>query len=266
MPPPFPSRSPRRTVGAVALAAWLAVSGCAAIDRAQSHLQHALQPAPGPPPITVEQASTLDDAEVRRRIAFLSERLDRSRRHATIWQVGWLAVNTGGLAAGALQATADEADDRAFGIIGATKAALGTAYLLIDPMPGRTGADPIRAMSAATATDRTEQLVAAEALVYASAARSAQRTAWAMHAGNIALNLIGGAILLGRDAPELAALSFGVDANVGTVQILSQPWHPRRDWTEYQETLVAPGTRDAARAPRWRLAPSAGGVAFVWEY
>lgn len=260
------SRLPRRAVSAMALAAWFTFSGCAAIDRAQNHIEQALQPAPGPPPITIEQAAALDDAEVQRRIAFLSERLDRSRRHATIWQVGWLMVNTGGLAAGALQATADEADDRVFGIIGATKAALGTAYLLFDPMPGRCGADPIRAMSDATASERADQLVAAEALLYETAARSAQRTAWPMHAGNVALNLIGGAILLARDAPELAAMSFGIDANVGTVQILSQPWRPRRDWTEYQATLVAPGTRDASLVPRWRMAPSAGGIAIALDF
>lgn len=251
----------------VSLFALLA-SGCATLRGAPEAVLAAMNPEPGPPPISTAAAGVLTDAEVTRRLGFVTERLDAGRRHASLWQYGWLLVNAGGMTAATVQAAGASGDDRVFAIIGASKGALGTAYVLAQPMPGRSGADPIRALPGETLEDRAAQLVAAEALLYEAAARSAQRTAWPMHLGNIALNLVGGVVLLARDNAGLAALSFGVDAAVGEVQILSQPWQPRTHWQEYQRTLA--GNADGVVPPQhrgaWRLAPAPGGLALAFDF
>lgn len=251
-----------------AIAGWLLLlcsTGCGTLQHTTAAALDAFNPAPGPAPIAASSAVVLPADEVDRRLAFVQERLDRGRRHATFWQYGWLLVNAGGMTAASVQAAGSSGDDQAYAIIGASKGAIGTVYLLAQPLPGRSGAEPIRAMPADTEADRAAQLVAAEELLYAAAARSEQRASWPMHAGNVAINLIGGIILLARGDAGLAALSFGVDAAVGEVQIWTQPWRPRRDWTEYHAWLATGATATPASSS-WRLAPARGGLALAIDF
>lgn len=60
----------------------------------------------------------------------------------------------GGVNGASVQAVDASGDDRAFAIVAASKGALGTAYLLTQPMPARCGADAIHAMPSATAEGR----------------------------------------------------------------------------------------------------------------
>lgn len=241
-----------------------ALSGCSAMHQATDIAREVLNPSPpGPRPITAAAAAQLPDAEIERRLAFVTERLDAGRTHANLWQYGFLAVNAGGTIAATALAPGDEGDDQVFDIIEASKGLIGIIYLLTSPMPGRQGADPVRAMPSATHDERAAQLAAAEELLYETAGRSYQRTGWVLHAGNVAINAAGAAVLLAREAYDKAALSFFLDTAVGEAQILLQPWQPLTDWREYEAfTTGIPPDPEA----RWRVVPQADGVALRLEF
>ncbi len=240
------------------------LAGCAAMRDATTIARDVLQPKPpGRAPVSAEAAASLPESEIERRLAFVTERLDAGRSHAWWWQYGFLAVNAGGMIAATAVAPGDEGDDQVFDIIEASKGLIGVIYLLTSPMPGRQGADPIRAMPAATHAERAAQLAAAEALLFETAGRSYQRTTWVLHAGNVAINAAGGAVLLAREAYDKAALSFFLDTAIGEAQILLQPWQPLTDWREYQAfTSGVPPHPEA----RWRLVPREDGVALRYEF
>ena len=92
--------------------------------------------------------SSLSDSELDARLRFLEERIDAGETYTKGWQYGW----TGGYALGAgvgtgLAIKTDRAKNRANHIVTASKAALGTTRMLLQPHPGRHGADAMRAVS-----------------------------------------------------------------------------------------------------------------------
>lgn len=240
------------------------LGGCAAMRDAAVVARDVLQPSPpGPKPTSAEAAAALPDAEIERRLAFITQRLDDGRTHAFLWQWGFFALNAGGMIAGAAVAPGDEGDDQVYDIIAASKGLIGVLYLLTSPMPGRHGADPIRDMPAATHAERAAQLAAAEALLYETAGRSYQRTSWVLHAGNAAINAAGASVLLAREAYGKAAQSFFIDFTVGEAQILLQPWQPLHDWKDYEQFTTGVPPEPQAR---WQLVPQAEGLALRLEF
>lgn len=239
------------------------LSGCATIGRVASAASGLGPPEPALPP-GVEASP--GDAELDRRLAFLTRALDDDHLHAAAWQYGWLAVNAGGGAASAAQAATDSGTDRDYDIIEAGKSAIGVAYLLIAPMPGRHGADPIRDMPDATRADRLARLRRAEELLHAAAARAEERTHWAPHVGNVAFNLASAIPLFILGDAGNGALALGLDTAVGAVQIFTQPWNPAQEWQEYLE-LVATGQPPVPeRHVRWRVGPHGPGLALALSF
>lgn len=231
------------------------------MQRSTTAVLDALSPAPGPPPISAPEAAGLADEQIDQRLTFITERLDAGRFHARFWQYGWLTVNGGGMILASAQAPFDDGNDQVFDIIEASKGLIGVLYLLVQPMPGRDGAEPIRALPDATHDDKVARLVQAESLLYATAARAEQRKSWVIHLGNLVLNLTGGAILLARGDAGLAALSAGLDTTVGEIQIWTQPWQPTSDWHEYQRLVVSGQPVASAPPTSWRIGPRGRGLA-----
>jgi hypothetical protein len=71
-----------------------------------------------PPANATEQPdaarTSLSDAEIERRLDFIEQRLDASKRHAQIWYWSWMTVNVGAtVGLSVASAITDEADDRA---------------------------------------------------------------------------------------------------------------------------------------------------------
>lgn len=248
-------------IAPLALAALLAANpGCAFLGEALEPLQ--ARPYPG----LVGAPEALGEGEVERRLEFVNARLDANRRHAAAWQYGWLVVNVGGTAASSAFAAIDEGNEQVFDILEAAKGTVGSIRLLVDPMPGMSGADPIRAMPSRTAADKLAQLARAERLLWDEAQRARQRTGWFVHVGNVVFNLASGAVLLALDEPVLAAVAFGVDTVVGEAQILTAPWRPIDDWEEY-ERFVATGLGAGPSPPtRWHVRPNGRGVVIAVEF
>jgi hypothetical protein len=248
----------RAAVASLVLLVCCALDGCSMARRAAAPFF----PEPDPLPVDRQDVSSLDDATIDRRVDFITERLDASQVHAAAWEYGWLAVNGGGMVvSSAFAATDDDSHDRAYDIIEAVKAAIGTVYQIALPMPGTEGGAPIVAMPSETHAEKIERLRAAESVLSDAAARARQRTSWPLHLGNVAINLVGGAILLGLDEPGLAARSFAIDTLGGEAQIWTQPWEPETDWEEYQHFVATGDTVPPAREVQWHIVPRVGGAA-----
>jgi len=203
------------------------------------------------------------EREATARLAFLEERLDAGRRHAELWSWSWLAINGTGLGSTVYTAvTTNHGDTRAFNAVQASQAALGVADVLwMRPMPGRMGADSLRA--AAAHGDSADLRVAeGERLLVASATRAESRRDWRLHAANLALQAIGAGVLLALDEPGNAGLSMLLGLVGGEANFWSEPSRATGDLDAYRH-LVATGV-----VPRtsWQLAPHRNGVALVLRY
>lgn len=241
---------------ALALLALLGSSGCAAVQDSVRFAKSVLDPGvPGPKPITADAAAELSDEQIAQRLGFITTRLDDNRAHAAWWYYGFLAVNVGGVAAGAATAAVDtDKSDQIYDILNASLGVIGTGYMLAAPLPGRSGADPITELPDATHADRAAQLAEAEAILYDAAGRAKQRTGWIMHTGNVVLNGSAASVLLARESYGNAALLFFLNTAVGEAQILLTPWEPETSWGQYQER-VANGGIPADPHARWGIGP-----------
>lgn len=194
------------------------------------------------------------------RLGFVEQRLDDQRLHSQLWQYGWTAVNGTGLVLGTYQAASTQnGDDRVVGIVDATKSVIGLADLYFRPLPGLHGADPIRAMPGDTPEQQEERLAAAERLLKADAERAEERWGWAQHVGNLAVNLAGGAVILGFGSKSSALTDTLIGLAAGEVQILSAPWEPVRSLGDYR-------SRFGGLAAAMELRPRPGGLELAFHF
>ena len=185
------------------------------------------------------------DAELDARLRFLEERLDAGRRHAQTWYYGWLGFNTVCLGYTTASAATDSARSRSFDIVNAAQAAVGVAdLLLLRPIPGREGADPMRGPADASHEEKLARLAEGERILLAAAQRADERSSWTNHLGNLAFNLLGGGILLALHEERYAAVAALSGTAVGEVYIWSEPSRAPTDLADYLRLIGdAPPTR-----------------------
>lgn len=208
--------------------------------------------------------TSLSDAEIERRLDFIEQRLDASKRHAQIWYWSWLTIN-GGATVGlsVASAIADDADDRAAYIPQAALAALGVADLtVIRPLEARFGAEPIRRLPEATRTQRLHKLERAEALLRGNARRAEGRKSWLLHLANFGLNGAAGLATYATGQTSDAIVSFATGFAAGEIYIWSEPGAPARDWQDYQRFK----TRGSAAGLRLSVVPGFGRIALKLEW
>lgn len=243
----------RAVAGALVLAL---LNGCAVVEGGKKLAHEAFDPGVhGPKPLSAAEAAQLGDDEINRRLDFVTRSLDDHRTHAAWWYYGFLTVNAVGMVAGAATAAVeDDNDDQIYDILNSSLGLIGTGYMLAAPLPGRSGADPVRLMPSATHDDRAAQLAEAEDILYGAAGRAKQRTGWLLHTGNVVLNASAASVLLARESYGNAALLFFLNAAIGEAQILLTPWQPLTNWEEYQ-ALIASGGVPPDPQVRWGVGP-----------
>jgi hypothetical protein len=239
-----------KDVRAVLMAALL-LAGTAAPGRAQ--------------PVEVgPQLEGLDDPEIQARTGFLEERLDAGRRSAQAWQYGWTGVygvTTTVSAVGTL--LADDADDRVYNLVGAVKSAGALAQLLLDPLPARLGAAPMREVPATTRRGRLERLAVGERQLFVNAARAEQRYSLRRHLEGVTTNLIGGAVIWAFGDSSDAVVSTLSGIAVGELQIWTQPWRATGDLEDYRNRFT---DGSPVGAGDWELRPRPGGVELALRF
>ncbi len=204
------------------------------------------------------------DAEVERRLEFLEERLDASRRRGQYWFYGWGAVMGGSVIANGVRAGLDDSEDhRTMALVEVGKATLGLADLMLRPLEARHGADSIRSMPSATPEQRLRQLEAAEARLEANAERSDNRWHWQPHAGALVVNLAALGIVGGIGDWSDAAISFTTGMLGAEARIWTEPSRPRRDWEDYQSFKATGRTSSKGGLA---VVPQKNGLAVKWTF
>jgi hypothetical protein len=194
------------------------------------------------------------------RLDFIERRLDAQRLHAEAWQYGWMSADAIGLGLGSYRAaTENKAGHRAVGAVDATKSILDLLVQHFRPLAGLRGADPIRAMPADTPEQRQAQLAAAERLLNADAARASERWSVLGHLGNLAMNLAGGAVILGTGDSRDALIDAGVGILAGELEIFTAPWEPLRSLADYH-------SRFGGLAAAMELRPRPGGLELTFRF
>jgi hypothetical protein len=182
----------------------------------------------------------LSDEELERRTQFISERLDDGQLHSQIWQYGFTAGYGLGVVIGTYKAI-DERNAKdhklANGIVTAVKATFGVGRLLYSPNPGRNGSEAIQAIGGETREDRIARLHTAESELYDVERRAESRWAWQRHAGNLAINGAGAAIIAGLGGNSAALESGLVGVTVGTIMAFSMPWRGVDDAEDYRQMI-----------------------------
>jgi hypothetical protein len=203
-------------------------------------------------------ASALSDSELDARLRFLEERLDDGETWAKTWQWGWTAGYSASIGYETARAiAADQEKNRIDHIVSAVKSTIGTSWLLLWRHPGRNGADSMRAVTGDSREARLARLAEGEVLLQAIAKRAQQRTDWRYHAGNIALNLAGAAIIFGFGHDSDAWESLGIGSVIGELSIWFAPKRGIQDLSDYQTRF---GMKTASRF-HWTIVPTMGGAA-----
>ncbi len=200
----------------------------------------------------------LSDSELDARLAFLEERLDGGEKYAKFWQWGWTSGYGFGIVYGVGKAIdANKEKTRVNHIVTAVKSTIGTSRLLIWRLPGRHGADSMRAIEGDSREAKLARLAAGESELQAVAKRAERRWHWKSHATNIGLNVAGAAFIFGFGHDSDAWESLGVGIGVGTINILSAPKHGIEDLNDYETQF---GMKTASRF-NWMIVPTMGGAA-----
>jgi hypothetical protein len=210
------------------------------------------------------QLGQLSDAEIDARLGFLEERLDAGRGTAQAWQYGWTGIYATTLAFGVGQAIAtDSGDTRLANLVNAVKSAGALAQLVLDPLPARLGADPMRAVPAQDRQGRRERLAVGERQLRVNAVRADSRYSLQRHLEGVTTNLIGGAVIWAFGDPTDALVSTLSGIAFGEAQIWSQPWRAADDIADYRSAFP---TTTAARGVDWELRPTPHGVQLALRF
>jgi hypothetical protein len=207
------------------------------------------------------RAEALSDAEVTKRLAFISSTLESGTVAADRWWYGWYigwTTLTAGEVVFALAAT-----DRGFRVdsaVGAVSCSLGVIPLGFLPFVPRTAAASLRTLPGSTAEERRRKLVVGENLLRKSAEKEALGRSWLTHALGISVSIGAGLVLgLGYKRPVTGIINTVTGIALTEAQIFTQPTAAIGAWKAYGlgkfEAPVA-----AATAPRWTIVPQPTGI------
>jgi len=222
-----------------------------------------------PPALGETFAPPRTDAELGARLRFLEDRLSAGQLHAVAWWWGWLGIESFSGVSQVVDATdAHKVGDRARDVVNAVVSGVGLLDLLVlRPMPGRDGAGPLRAMPDVTRAEKLARLARGETMLCEIAARAQTRRSWPVHAGNLALAIAGGAVVLGFGRPATAATTAASNFVGGEIQIWSEPWRGTRDLDDYRRLVDSGQARARAPARSWSVRPAPdGGVALEMRF
>lgn len=216
------------------------------------HVTCGVARAEPPPPAPAK------DAEIDARLAFLERAIERERDSTRLWYDGWTGFfGAAALAQAGLAANVTTYAARVAGIAGAAKAGLGFGFMLVSPAGGRTAADLLRAMPAATPSQRLAKLRRAEAMLSTIATEERFRRSWFPTLGGGVVNL-GGAVAVFALTHDAGAGWLGLASGllVSGLHRFTAPTAAIGAWDAYRRgDLRAPPPR-----PRVSIEPSATGI------
>lgn len=215
-------------------------------------------------PAAADTQTPLSEAEMDRRLAFISQRLNEGRPGAQWWQYGWsgfFGANTA--LQGYLALRANNADKQSAYTVDAVKSGAALTLMLLRPLPAVKGDAPIQAMPAGTRAEKAARLQAAENLLRKNAARAEERTSLPRHMAALAVNFVGGTAIAAFGDFREAVISNMTGIALSQAHIWSQPARAIDDLEAYEERF--PGTSPSA-GPSWHIQPIPGGLSLVFRF
>ena len=202
------------------------------------------------------------DAQVAARLKEIERALDEGETAAQLWWSGWVFGLTTAAAGQAVASVSVSARAQPLFQVGALKAGLGAASVVLVPFPAAFGPAKLRAFRDGTAAERLEKLQTGEQLLRKAAAIERLGRSWVPRVGGLLLNSSASLWLWLREGrPASAAISFALGTAVGEVKIWTQPTAA----IDAEALLAAPSAMALGQAPRgpalrWTLAPVPGGL------
>jgi hypothetical protein len=178
-----------------------------------------------------------------------------------------MAINGGsmvGLATAA--ALSEHEDDQVNNGVQAGLGAIGVADLLLRPLEARYGAAPVRSLPEDARGQKIAKLRAAESQLRGNAERAEERTAWPIHAANIAVNGVAGLIIGLAGRPSDGLIAFGAGTAGGVVEILTQPWGPAGDWRDYKQQFGGQALRPSLGLYLAAIANGGAQAGIRWQW
>ncbi len=212
--------------------------------------------------------SGLSDAELERRVDWMTTRLEERKPYARNWKYAFTGAWSIGFALGVIGAsTTSDHDDTLNFSLTAGKAAIGIGRLLLDPTPARIGAQPITEIQGSGRDALEARVRAGEAQMAKVTKRAERRWDWRAHAANVAINTGAGLAVLFKGNPSDMATQTGLGIVAGTVMLLTDPWTGPEDEAEYKDKFINSATGwPREPKPRWALSPAMNGLAFTYQF
>ncbi|MEP7125585.1 MAG: hypothetical protein ABJE95_31930 [Byssovorax sp.] len=201
------------------------------------------------------------DAEVTRRLAFISSSLEAGTVAADRWWYGWYIGWTTLTVGEVVFALA--APDRGFRVdsaVGAVSCSLGVIPLGFLPFVPRTAAASLRTVPGSTSEERRRKLLVAESLLRKSSETEALGRSWLTHALGISVSIGAGLVLgLGYKRPVTGIINSLTGIALTEAQIFTQPTAAIGAWRAYESgKFEAP--KAATNLPRWTIVPQPTGI------
>ena len=213
---------------------------------------------------TSARAEERSDAEVTRRLAFLSHHLESGTAAADRWWYCWYAGYTA-LTVGQFTLAIAVTDPKARPdyVVGAVASSLGVIPLGFFPFTPRLAAGHLRVYPATTPTERRRKLAAAERLLHAASDVEIQGRSWITHALGLSVSLATGLVLgLGYHSTRGALLNSLGGVAITELQIFTQPTAAIDAWHAYELGQIE-SPRTATNKPRWAIVPQGMGLGFA---
>jgi len=230
-----------------------------------------------------QQTVAPSEEQVKERLGFIENALDKGQPRARTWFYGWLGAYSVGTAVqwglsrahwNDLKPADDSPDapmvhDRGFAqdmLVGGGTTALGVIGLLIDPFLPAQGARKLKPLPESTPDERLAKLARAEEILRQCAERERAGQGFATHLLNIGVNAAAGIVTAAAFKRPWTdgLLTFAAGEAVSLVNIYTQPRRAIHDWQNYEVRLKGrPG--DVVPEPterRWSLSLFPGGFSF----
>ncbi|MFW5876705.1 MAG: hypothetical protein ACOCXM_08205 [Myxococcota bacterium] len=207
----------------------------------------------------------LTDAEVDARYQHVYRALQAQETHGRWWYFGWLGLFSGLAGAQSILAALDVGGERPRHLTGVLGNGLSIVAYTILPRFGLEtafAARRLRRKPAATAAERRERLLYAEALLERTAGAQRQGTGGLALSQGFAFGL-GASLTLGLAYDDTAgALQFAfASPAVNTLRVITAPTGSMRAWEEYRSATRACMAPTLRKRPRWHFDASLGHLA-----